>query len=493
MMQLPCRQPRTLIFSAIVMAALVLAACATNPVSKKSDFVLMSEKDELALGQQAAAQIEKQLPLLKKSDSLVRYVDRVGQRVARGSDRPELFYRFHVVDNDDINAFALPGGYIYINRGLLTHMNSEAELAAILGHEIGHVTARHAVKQYTKAQSYNIGMAIASIFLPMPPGSDQLANLLATAVISGYGREAELQADELSLKYIGRAGYDVRATINILETLQRLSAIAREEKAQAGEKVQEYHGAFASHPETRKRITGAVATAASMQANGGETGHAAMLAALDGYPYGDSPEQGAVVGNRFLHPGLGIQFALTDRWQITNTPQAVQARVRKEKIYFMLTTSELQKRQSASDVLSGMFPRRRLSPISTGERNGFAYAHAIVDVSAPHVSKARVHATVLLNGPRAYIMSMWSQRRDFEANHAEFDRIAASFRHYDVARDGDVPRISLHKWKPGDDWQSLAKKSHNILGHLTAEKLAALNGMGLNQRPMPGSIIKTVR
>jgi len=493
MMQLPRRRPRTLAFSAMTLATLVLAACATNPVSKKSDFVLMSEKDELALGQQAAAQIEKQLPLLKKSDPLVRYVDRVGQRVARVSDRPELFYRFHVVDNDDINAFALPGGYIYINRGLLTHMNSEAELAAVLGHEIGHVTARHAVKQYTKAQSYNIGMAVASIFLPMPPGSDQLANLLATAVISGYGREAELQADELSLKYIGRAGYDVHATINVLETLERLSAIAKKEKTQAGEKVQEYHGAFASHPETKKRITEAVAAAASMQANGGETGHTAMLAALDGYPYGDSPEQGAVVGNRFLHPGLGIQFELTDRWQITNTPQAVRARVRRQDIYFMLAMSELQKRQSASDILSGMFPRRRLGPVSAGKRNGFAYAHAIADVSAPHVSEARVHATVLLDGSRAYIMSMWSRRRDFEANRAEFDRIAVSFRHYDAVRDGDVPRISLHKWKPGDNWQMLADKSHNILGPLTAEKLAALNGMDLNQRPMPGTIIKTAR
>ncbi len=481
--------------TALAAATMLLASCATNPVSKKSDFVLMSEKQELQLGQQAAAQIEKQMPLLEKSDPLVHYVDRVGQRVARVSDRPELFYRFHVVDDDNINAFALPGGYIYINRGLLTHMNSEAELAAVLGHEIGHVTARHAVKRYTQAQAYNIGMAITSIFIPIPQAASQLTNLLATAVISGYGREAELQSDELSLRYIGNAGYDVRATANILKTLERLDEISKKEKKEAGEEVKEkYHGAFASHPETRKRIEEAVARAASLQNTGGDIGHAALMAALDGYPYGDSPKQGAVVGNRFLHPDLGIQFEFPKRWQITNTPQAVQARVRKQDIYFMLTTKELQKRQTAAEILRSLFPERRMGPVSEGNRNGFDFAHAVANVSAPHVSKARVHATVLLDGPRAYVMTMWSERGDsFTKNRDEFDQIAASFRTYDVKLHGDVPRISLHVWKSGDSWQKLASKSKHILGPLTADKLAALNGMGLDQKPMPGVIIKTVR
>jgi len=480
--------------TALVAATMLLGSCAKNPVSKKSDFVLMSEKQELQLGQQAAAQIEKQMPLLEKSDPLVRYVDRVGQRVARVSDRPELFYRFHVVDDDSINAFALPGGYIYINRGLLTHMNSEAELAAVLAHEVGHVTARHAVKRYTQAQAYGLGMTVVSIFVGIPQGANVLTDMLATAVISGYGRDQEFQSDELSLRYIANAGYDVRATANILKTLKRLAEVSRKERKEAGEDVKEqYHGAFASHPETKKRIEEAMAQAAAMQDNGGDIGHRALMAALDGYPYGDSPEQGAVVGNRFLHPDLGIQFEFPDRWQITNTPQAVQARVRMQEIYFMLTTKELQKRHTAAEVLRSLFPKRHLGPVSEGKRNGFDYAHAVADVSAPHVSKARVHATVLLDGPRAYVVSMWSERGDsFAKTRDEFDQIAASFRTYDVKLHGDVPRISLHIWKQGDSWQRLASQSKNILGPLTADKLAALNGMGLDQKPMTGVIIKTV-
>jgi len=181
-------------------SALIISACATNPATKNTEFVLMSEADELKLGQQLAGMIAQQLPLLPKEDPLARYVDKVGQRVATTSDRPELFYRFHVVDDGTINAFALPGGYIYVHRGLLAHFNSEAELAAVLGHEIGHVTARHAVQRYTQAQAYNLGMTVASIFVPIPQGVGQLSGLLAQSIIMGYGREQELESDELSLR-----------------------------------------------------------------------------------------------------------------------------------------------------------------------------------------------------------------------------------------------------------------------------------------------------
>jgi len=477
----------------LLLPVLVFTGCATNPVTKKPDFVLMSEKQELELGQQVAAQVAKQLPLLKETDPLVRYVDRVGQRVAQVSDRPELFYRFHVVDMDTINAFALPGGYIYIYRGLLTHLNSEAELAAVLGHEIGHVTARHAVKQYTKAQSYNIGMTVASIFLPIPPGADQLTNLIATAVIAGYGREAELQADELSLKYIARAGYDVHATINILKTLERLDEITKKEKKEAGEKVQEYHGAFASHPETKRRIEEAVARAATIQGTMGRTGHEAMLAALEGYPYGDSPEQGAVVGNRFLHPVMGIQLEFPERWQITNTPQALKARVRRERAFFTLRLMELQKRQTAAEILHGLFPHRRLDELKVWQRDGFDAAQAVVNTSLRQVGQARNLVTVMRDGARAFILVSFCQRAKFDLYRRDFDAIAASFRHYDPKRDGDIPRIALYIWRAGDSWQALARRSHNILGPLTAEKLAALNGMGLSEHPGRGHIIKIVR
>jgi predicted Zn-dependent protease len=483
------KSKRLLILFALMLS---LPSCATNPVSKKTEFVLMSEKQELELGRKMAQEVERVMPLLDKKDPLVRYVDFVGQHIAAVSDRKDLYYRFHVVDDATINAFALPGGYIYIHRGLLNHMNSEAELAAVLAHEIGHVTARHAVQRYTQMQSYNIGMVIASIFVPIPQAAGQLSNLLAGAIIQGYGRQAELESDELSIRYIRQAGYDVKATIRILATLERLNKIDEQEKKEAGEKLEKYHGAFSSHPETRKRIEQAVATSLTVRRPIGFVGREPLLNVLNGQPYGDSPKEGAVVGQRFLHPDLGIQLEFPERWVIRNTPAALTARVRKRKVYFQLTTRELQKRQSAREILEDLFPKRRLGPISQNQRDGFDVAHAVARVSAPHISRASVYASVYREGPRAFVMLMWSERDAFRENLADFSSIETSFRHYKASEDGDVPRIRLHVWQESDTWQKLATSSGNILGRFTAERLAALNGLDPDKFPSPGTLIKVV-
>jgi len=473
-------------------ACIGLTACATNPATKQHDFVMLSEEQELLLGQKAAAEIEKTLPLMDRNDPLVRYVDSVGQKVAAVSDRPNLFYRFHVVDNADINAFALPGGYIYIHRGLLIHMNSEAELAAVLGHEIGHVTARHAVKQYSKAQAYQLGSMVASIFLPIPQGAGVFSDLMASAVLHGFGRDAELQADQLSIRYLSRAGYDPHATIGILQTLKRLEDISSKEKTDAGEKVEAYHGAFSTHPETAKRIEDAVDQAARNQAQTGFTNRNSLLAAINGAAYGDSAEQGAVVGRRFLHPGLGIQMRFPDDWVITNTPSELQARLRQKKVFFRFSLKELNKRQTASEILRSGFPKRHLSIIDTGTQVGMPFAHGEVNISAPHVGQAKIAVYVFLKGSQAYVMMMWSKRDEFYRYRTSFATIAHSLHSYSIARDGDIPRLALHIWKDTDSWAVLASQNHHILGRFTADKLAALNGMEITAKPHNGEVIKTV-
>ncbi len=471
---------------------LTLPNCAKNPVSKNSEFVLMSEAQELELGQRMAFEVEKQMSLLPEDDPLVRYVDYVGQRMAAVSDRQDLFYRFNVVDDATINAFALPGGYIYLHRGLINHFNSEAELAAVLGHEIGHVTARHSVQRYTKMQSYNIGMAVASIFVPVPRGAGQLTKLLAGAIIQGYGREAELESDMLSIRYLRKAGYDIHATTRILSTLQRLDEIKSTEQRDEGEKVESYHGAFSSHPETKKRIEQAVASSKSNQSSAGFIGHESLLNVLDGKPYGDSPDEGAVVGQHFLHPKLGIQLEFPERWSIKNTKSALNARVRKQKIYFQLTSTELRKRKSAKEVLEDMFPERRREPVTQKQRDGFEVAHTVANVSAPHVSRASIYANLYRSGPRVFVVLMWSERDTFRENLADFSSIDLSFRRYQVEKDGDVPRIYLYMWKKTDSWKTLANESGDILGRFTAKRFAALNGLNAEASPAPGDMIKLV-
>ncbi len=178
---------------------LVLTSCSVNPVTGKQDFVLISENEEIELGKRYHQQVLRLTPPYQDNE-LQAYVQRIGDSLASKSHRPNLFYRFTILDSPDINAFALPGGYIYINRGLMAYLSSEEELAAVLGHEIGHVTARHSVKQYSQSQL--LGILSAAIEMNQGRTIGNLANLASGALLSGYGREMELEADSLGAQYI---------------------------------------------------------------------------------------------------------------------------------------------------------------------------------------------------------------------------------------------------------------------------------------------------
>ena len=168
------------------LTAALIAACALNPVSDRREPALLSEADELRLGQENDAAVRKQYGVYANA-RLRAYVQLVGERLAANSHRPQLQYRFAVLDSPEVNAFALPGGYIYVTRGILAHLNSEAELAAVLGHEIGHVTARHAVRQYSAAMAANVGFTLGSILLPEigSRAGQSLLNTLGGALLSG--------------------------------------------------------------------------------------------------------------------------------------------------------------------------------------------------------------------------------------------------------------------------------------------------------------------
>src|SRR3989338_6992464 len=178
-----------LLITALALA--LLSGCAQNPVTGQNDFVMMSEEQEIAIGRQYNEQVISKQYQVYGSKALQDYVNRVGQKLARNSHRPQLQYHFAVLDTPEINAFALPGGYVYLTRGILAYLNSEAQRAAVVGHEIGHVTARHGVRQQSAAQAANIGLTIASIFVPEvnSMGGQNLTNLIGGALLSGYGRE----------------------------------------------------------------------------------------------------------------------------------------------------------------------------------------------------------------------------------------------------------------------------------------------------------------
>ena len=200
--------PRLLLLLSLL---LQLAGCAVNPATGRTDFVMMSEQQEIDLGRNYAREITKQYPRYA-DEKLQAYVQRVGERVARNSHRGNLDYRFTVVDSPDINAFAIPGGHVYIHRGLMAYLGSEAELAAVLGHEVGHVTARHSVRQQSQSAAWGILGSAVAIGTGVGAAGD-VTNALGTAFVRGYGRDMELEADGFGAQYLARSGYDPQAMI----------------------------------------------------------------------------------------------------------------------------------------------------------------------------------------------------------------------------------------------------------------------------------------
>ena len=203
-----------------------LTSCSINPATGSANLVLMSEKREKEIGQEEHQKVLASMPLYE-DEKLLAYVREVGNRAASVSHRPELEYTFNVIDSPEINAFALPGGYVYVNRGLLTFMNSEAELAAVLSHEIGHITARHAVQQQAKGRLAQTAVTVGGIVTAVATGSgyvgsqiSEIASIWAQSGLSGFGREHELEADSLAAEYLVKAGYDPAAMIDVITVLK---------------------------------------------------------------------------------------------------------------------------------------------------------------------------------------------------------------------------------------------------------------------------------
>lgn len=294
----------------------LVTGCAVNPVTGESDFVLMSEVQERQLGARYHQQILTEYEIYQDV-RLQSLVSRVGQRVARISHRTELEYHFTLLDSPEVNAFALPGGYVYITRGLLAYLSSEDQLAAVLGHEIGHVTARHSVRQHST--STVTGLLAAVIGAQAGLGGKELVDVAGTALVRGYGREHELQADQLGADYLAKAGYDPAAIVEVIRVLKNQESHEVRLAQAEGRDPRVYHGLFATHPDNDQRLQEVVGAADSVRKERGRHGaDVDFLRALDGLVFGDSETQGVVRQNRYFHRALGITLPIPEGWRIFN-------------------------------------------------------------------------------------------------------------------------------------------------------------------------------
>jgi predicted Zn-dependent protease len=291
--------------------------CARNPVTGKSELSLVSESQEIQMGQQGAKEVEQSIGFYK-DPRVQAYVADIGKRMAAQSERPNLPWEFHVVDDAAVNAFAIPGGFIYITRGLMGTINTEAELASVLGHEIGHVTYRHSVSQISKAQLAQLGLGIGSIVSSDIAKFGQLASAGLGLLFLKYGRDAENQADQAGFRYSLGQNYDVREMPKVFQTLGRIS-----EAGGAG-KLPEW---LSTHPDPGNRVKRIEKMLDTVPLDQRKliVDREDYLRHVQGMSFGEDPRQGYFEGSHFYHPGMRFQMSFPEGWKTQNLPQAVVA------------------------------------------------------------------------------------------------------------------------------------------------------------------------
>ena len=311
----------------------LVAACATNPVTGKSELSLVSEQQEIQMGQQGAQQVAQEVGLIK-DQALQNYVQSVGSAIATKSERPNLPWTFRAVDDPSPNAFALPGGYVFVTRGLLDLMNNEAELASVLGHEIGHVTARHSVHQMSQQQLAQLALGVGAILSPTVAQLGEAASQGLGLLFLKYSRDDESQADDLGFRYALNQGYDVRYMDDVFRSLQRIEESSKQSPLPTW---------LQTHPGEADRIQAIDKKLAQLQPNqlaNAKVNSSQYLQRVNGLVYGANPRNGFFQGNTFYHPDLRFQITLPSGWQGQNLAQAVMAVSPQQDAMIQLTLAQ---------------------------------------------------------------------------------------------------------------------------------------------------------
>lgn len=397
--------------------ALLAAGCA----SSESRPSLISEKKERELGQEAANEVERTVGLVQDR-ALVGYVREIGRRLVAQTPQPGAPYEFHVADEAEPNAFALPGGFVYLTRGLLALTNREDELAGVMGHEIGHVVARHSVRQIEAATPFSIlfgvPSAIVGIVSPALGGIlGGVGKLASGLVLAPYSRDQEREADRIGIRLAAKAGWDPAGLPSMLHTLEREEALAGGDPSRIG--------FFANHPATPERVKDTTAAAKALTRGPGgpiAAPRPVFLARLDGLIVGPDPANGIFVKNVFQHPGLGLALDMPAGWKTKNTPAAAIAREPDGR-----AAVALQLAADGNDPLAGAredgLDEKEVSQVARTTISGLPAAQLVAQDR-----EVRMHLTWIAHQGHVFRVAGISPPRAFETYRDTFARTAASFR-----------------------------------------------------------------
>ena len=476
-----------LLRTATVILALVTTACATNPATGKREFSLMSEEQELALGLQSDADVRREMGVYDDRE-LQQYVTGIGLKLASVSERPNLPWHFTVVNVPAINAFALPGGYIYITRGIMPFLDNEAQLAGVLGHEIGHVTARHASQQYSRSTGASLGVLLGSIF------AGPAAASVAQAGSTGLGllflknsRDDEAQADELGVRYSARAGWDPDGIPQMLTTLGRV------EESSDNKGVPNW---LLTHPAPEDRVR-RVQTAVQ-QAEAGAARFTVdrdgYLKRVDGLVFGDDPDQGVVRGTSFLHRSLRFALDFPPEWEIANGQSQVVAKERGGSSVMVLQPVPRPQGRTLEDVALLSMQRAGFTAINGGQTtiNNLSAFVATYDGALQDMGRVQVRAAHIVSDRNVLLVAGLAPVQAYARVETAFSKSIQTFRALTRAEaEGVQPnRIDLYTAREGDTWQAIASRQGK--GVVKASTLAIMNNHAVNDQPRAGERLKIV-
>ena len=446
--------------------------------------MLLTEADELALGKDTDAQIS-QIYGIYENQELSDYVNSMGSSMGKLSHRSNLAYNFKVLDTPVINAFAVPGGYVYFTRGILAYLNNEAELAGVMGHEIGHITARHSAKQYSQATLAQIGLGAAMNLSEEFQKYAGIAQFGVSMLFLKFSRDNERQADALGVEYSTKAGFDATNMANFFKTLERLHPSS----AQSG--LPEW---FSTHPNPPDRIAAITRDAGTWKTKVAQTNFVVntdkYLQTIDGIVFGEDPRQGYVDGNIFYHPTLRFQFPVPGQWQIINTPSQVQMFTQAQDAVMLFS---LASESTPSDAANNFILNTKadVKESNNVQVNGLTARRVVTEITNEQ-SVIRVMSYFITKDNRVFVFHGFTTVDKYATYSSTFQNTMEKFNNLT-----DQNRINVQpkrlRVKQARTQRTLRQVLLNYgVTQDKLEEMAILNGKGLNDTIPANTLVKIV-
>ncbi|MEZ5040091.1 MAG: M48 family metalloprotease [Saprospiraceae bacterium] len=480
-------------YTSLILAFFLVGACAVNPVTGKKQVMFMSESQEIALGAGADPSIVAEFGSYE-NEAIQAFIQKKGQEMASISHRSNLKFEFKVLDSPVVNAFALPGGYVYFTRGILAHFNNEAQFAGVLGHEIGHVTARHGASQQTKQILYSGGLMLGMVLSPQLAQLGDVASQSLGLLFLKFGRDDESQSDRLGVEYSTKIGYDAKEMAKFFGVLDRLT----------GGPEGRVPTFMSTHPDPADRNVKVDEMAKEWQAKSTGQNFAinrdSYLRLIDGIVYGEDPRQGFVEDNNFYHPELKFQFPTPVGWQVQNSPQQLAMAPKDGKAVMIMNLAQGQSLEAAATATTEQYKLKTISSKSTTV-NGFQAIEMVSEMvneqqqqqQGQQAQAVQIQTYLILYNNLIYRFLGMSYAQDFGAYQTVFLNTMRNFKTLtDPNKLNRQPeRIAVKAVQQGGTladvfrFYGLDSKRH--------EEFAILNDMQLSDAVPTGMLIKVLQ